>query len=366
MMSNTNYYCVIMAGGAGTRFWPISRTARPKQFLDIAGTGKTFLRYTYERFAKIIPPENIIVVTTERYADLTREQLPELLPENLLAEPYGRDTAPCIAYVTYSLLKRNPDATMVVSPADHLIMDEDRFRTTILDALDYASRTDVLMTLGIRPAKPDSNYGYIQAVGGKAAFEKDEPMPVKTFTEKPDPALAKVFFDSGEFFWNAGIFAWNARTIKQELEKYLPEVTRLFSGWENVFGTPVEKEFISRAYSDCIRISIDYGVMEKTDCAWIYPARFGWADIGNWEALYSHYDGKDNHGNAFVSGEKLSDGNSDLLVYSKNKGKLMAIKGLHNYMVIDTDDVLLVCPKDNREFKDFIAGIAMPDYEDFR
>lgn len=361
-----NYYCVIMAGGAGTRFWPVSRTSCPKQFLDIAGTGKSFLRYTFERFAGIIPVDNIIVVTTARYADLVKGQIPELAPSSLLVEPYGRDTAPCIAYAAYTLLKRDPDATMVVSPADHLIMDEERFRKTILDALGYAARTDVLMTLGIRPTKADSNYGYIQAAGGKAAFEKEEPMPVKTFTEKPDPALAKVFLDSGEFFWNAGIFAWNARTIKNEMEKHLPEVTRLFSGWENVFGTPVEKEFIERAYSDCIKISIDYGVMEKTDKAWIYPAQFGWADIGNWEALYSNYDRKDNYGNAFISGERLSDGNRNLLVYSKKKDKLMAIKGLENYMVIDTDDVLLICPKEDRKFKDFIAGIAMPDFEEFR
>lgn len=365
-MDSSNYYCVIMAGGAGTRFWPVSRTSCPKQFLDIAGTGKTFLRYTFERFAKIIPEENILVVTTARYVDLVKEQLPELLPQNLLAEPYGRDTAPCIAYATYTLLKRNPKATMTVSPADHLIMDEDKFRKTMLDALEYASKTDVLMTLGIRPLKPDSNYGYIQATGGKAAFDKEEPMPVKTFTEKPDPALAKVFIDSGEFFWNAGIFAWNAETIKNELEKYLPEITRLFTGWENVLGTPVEKEFIERVYADCIKISIDYGVMEKTDRAWIYPARFGWADIGNWEALYDHYEDKDNHGNAFISGERLSYGNRNLLVYSKKKDKLMAIKGLENFMVIDTDDVLLICPKENRQFKDFVAGIAMPDFEDFR
>ena len=363
---DSNYYCVIMAGGAGTRFWPVSRTARPKQFLDITGTGKSFLRYTFERFAGIFPVENIIVVTTARYDRLVMEQIPELLPENLLVEPYVRDTAPCIAYATYTILKRNPDATMVVSPADHLIMDEDKFRKTVIDALDYASKTDVLMTMGIRPTKADSNYGYIQAVGGKAAFENEEPMPVKTFTEKPDPALAKVFIDSGEFFWNAGIFAWNARIIRQEMEKYIPEVTRLFAGWENVFGTPVEPEFIGRAYSDCIKISIDYGVMEKTDRAWIYPARFGWADIGNWEALYGNYDKKDNHGNAFISGERLSDGNRNLLVYSKKKDKLMAIKGLDNFMVIDTDDVLLICPKDDRKFKDFIAGIAMPDYEEFR
>ncbi len=365
-MDNRNYYCVIMAGGAGTRFWPVSRTARPKQFLDMAGTGKTFLRYTYERFSGIFPPENILVVTTARYTGLVREQIPEIPQENLLSEPYGRDTAPCIAYATYTLLKRDPKATMVVSPADHLIMDEEKFRKTIEDALDYASGNDVLMTLGIRPTKPDPNYGYIQAVGGKAAFEKEMPMPVKTFTEKPDPALAKVFIDSGEFFWNAGIFAWNAATIRNELEKHLPEVTRLFAGWESVLGTPMEQEFVTRAYSDCIRISIDYGVMEKTDRAWIYPAKFGWADIGNWEALYSHYPDKDNKGNAFISGEKLSDGNSRLLVYSKKKDKLIAISGLDNFMVIDTDDVLLICPKEDKKFKDFIAGIAMPDFEDFR
>lgn len=363
---DSNYYCVIMAGGAGTRFWPVSRTARPKQFLDIAGTGKSFLRYTFERFAGIFPVENIIVVTTARYDRLVMEQIPELLPENLLVEPYVRDTAPCIAYATYTLLKRNPDATMVVSPADHLIMDEDKFRKTVIDALDYASKTDVLMTMGIRPTKADSNYGYIQAVGGKAAFENEKPMPVKTFTEKPDPALAKVFIDSGEFFWNSGIFVWTADTIIREIGKHLPEVAQVFSGWQHAIGTQMEEEFLNRAYTDCIKISIDYGVMEKTDKAWLYPAKFGWSDVGTWESLYGCIGEKDSNGNIYNTLKALTEDSTDTIIYSQAKDKLIAVQGLDNYVVIDTGKALLICPKDDKKLKEFTARLSMPGFESYR
>jgi mannose-1-phosphate guanylyltransferase len=355
-----------MAGGSGTRFWPVSRAAKPKQFLDIAGTGKTFIQQTYDRCSRIVPQENIIVVTAQKYGDLVKEQLPQLNPENILLEPYARNTAPCIAYATYKLLVKNPDAHVVVTPSDHAIDNEDLFVETIIKAFEYVEQNDVLMTLGVVPTRPDTNYGYIQAYGGREACKQSEPMPVKTFTEKPDKELAQVFINTGEFFWNSGIFLWKAKTIQEEMEKYLPEVTGLFKGWEFALGTKIESEFIHRAYTDSRNISIDYGVMEKTTRAWMCPVSFGWADIGTWESLYNYIPFKDNSGNAFNVEKTLIENTSNTLVISPQKKKLIAIKGLEDYMVVDTEDALVICPKDDRKFKEFISGIAMPDYEKYR
>ena len=366
MMNRQNCYCVIMAGGSGTRFWPLSRTARPKQFLDVADSGKTFLRQTFERFSRIVPQENIIVVTADRYKDLVTEQLPELEEKNLLLEPYQKNTAPCIAYATYSLLKRNPDAHIVVTPADHFIENERLFVDTINSAFDYIADNDVLMTLGVVPTRPDTNYGYVQACGGHEAYKRSEPLQVKTFTEKPDKDLAQVFISTGEFLWNAGIFLWKARTIREEMEKHLPEVTGLFKGWENAIGSKIESEFISRAYTDCINISIDYGVMEKTDRAWVYPVKFGWQDIGTWDSLYNFMPEKDNSGNTSNVEKSLIENTCGSLVIASDKKKLIAVKGLENYMIIDTDDVLVICPKEDKKFKEFISNIAMPEFEKYR
>lgn len=361
-----NNYCIIMAGGAGTRLWPVSRSGCPKQFIEVGNTCKSFLRITYERFSKFFPAENILIVTTVKYRDIVKRQIPEIEDENLLAEPYGRNTAPCIAYATYTLLKRNPDASMVVAPADHLIFDEDTFAKTVTNAIAFASREKVLMTIGLMPTRPDTNYGYIQVSGGKNACHADRAVKVKTFTEKPDADLARVFVDSGEFLWNSGIFAWKAQTIREEMEKYLPEVTGLFNGWEKALGSSAEQDFITRAYTDCLNISIDYAVMEKTDRAWLYPASFGWADIGSWESLQEFYPHKDALGNAVMAEKTLMTEDRNSLIVSTDKGKLVAVKGLKDFMVIDTDDVLLICPKNDRQFKDFIAGIAMPEYEKYR
>ena len=216
-----NNYCVIMAGGAGTRLWPVSRTGYPKQFLEVGNTGRSFLRVTYDRYARLFPAENILIVTVSRYRDLVKQQIPEIPDANILSEPYSRNTAPCITYATYTLLKRNPDASMVVTPADHLIFDEDTFGKTVTNALEYACREKVLMTIGLMPTRPDTNYGYIQVTGGKSACHADTAVKVKTFTEKPDADLARVFVESGEFLWNSGIFAWTAQTIREEMEKYI-------------------------------------------------------------------------------------------------------------------------------------------------
>lgn len=365
-MNREHCYCVIMAGGTGVRFWPVSRAAKPKQFLDVADTGKTFIQSTYERFLRVVPKENILIVTGDRYRDIVMEQLPDLAPENLLLEPYSRNTAPCIAYATYTLLKRDPQARMVVTPSDHMIDNEELFAETIRKAFDYIEENDVLMTLGVVPTRPDTNYGYIQAYGGSDVYKNDKPMQVKTFTEKPDRDLAKVFISTGEFFWNAGIFLWKAETIRKKMEKYLPEVTALFKGWENALGTSVEYEFIARAYTGCRNISIDYGVMEKTDKAWMYPVKFGWGDIGTWESLYNIIPEKDANGNAVSAEKTLIENTRNVLVVSPEKKKLIAIKGLEDYMVVDTEDALVICPKDDKKFKDFISGLGMPEYEKYR
>ena len=360
---NPNHYCVIMAGGSGNWFWPVSRENRPKEFLNI--TGEPFLRETYKRFSGIVPRENILVVTLERYAGEARKILPELPEENLLLEPYSRHTTPCMTYAVYTILKRNPDAVIVATPSDHVIRDEELFKFSILNALEYAGREPVLMTLGIVPKSASDNFGYIQVKGGRHNVT-DKPLKVKTFTEKPSEELAKVFIRSGEFYWNSGIYVWSADTIRKEMERLVPEVTRLFTGWEEALGTPGEKAFLERAYADCPKISLDMGVMEKTDSAWLYPATFGWFDIGSWEALYDFAPTKDRKENAIRAGKTLVDECRGNLVLQTRPEKLVAVKGLEDFIGIDTDDVLMICPRNDNSFKDFISDIAMPDFEEYR
>ena len=365
-MNKNNSYCVIMAGGAGTRFWPVSRVEKPKQFLDVADTGKSFIRHTYDRMLKILPKENILIATAAKYRDLVMEQIPELESHNLLLEPYTRNTAPSTVYATYTLLKRNPDANFVVMPSDYIIKNEDLFAQNIEAAFDYVEKNDNLVTFGVVPTRPDTNYGYAQALGGRDAIKTNEPVKVKTFTEKPDKELAKVFLASGEFLWNAGIFIWKAQIIRQEMEKHLPQVTGMFKGWEHALGTSVEKEFVTKAFSDCMNVSLAYGVMEKTDKAWIYPVQFDWQDVGTWESLYNYMSDKDFKGNTHSAQKVLLDNTEKTLIISPEKKKLVAIKGLEDYIVVDTDDVLLVCPKDDKQFKEFISQIAMPEFEKYR
>lgn len=365
-MNKDNRYCVIMAGGTANRFWPVSRETKPKQFLDISGTGKSFVRTTYERFSEIVPKENIIIVTLTRFAELVHTQIPELPEGNLLLEPYARNTAPCIAYATYSILKRNPEATVIATPADHIITDEDKFKAAILKMMEYAENKPALMTLGIHPTNPDTDYGYIQAPRSKDNADADTPLKVKTFTEKPDKALAEVFCKTGEFYWNSGIFIWKASVIRKEMEKYIPDVTSVFAGWEDALGSDKEQIFLEKVYSDCPKVSIDYGVMEKTDRAWLYCGDFGWSDIDGWDSLFRNYDRKTKDGNVVFTDKILAEGNKDSLLVSSNPKKLYAIKGLKDYAVVDTGDVLLICPKDDKQFKDFLSGLGMPEYEDFR
>ncbi|MCR4859990.1 MAG: mannose-1-phosphate guanylyltransferase [Bacteroidales bacterium] len=353
-----------MAGGVGSRFWPISRASQPKQFLDFSIQGRSLLRRTYDRMKAVIPDENILVVTLERYRDQVRTHLPELPERNLLLEPYNRNTAPCIAFATYTILQRDPAAVTIVTPSDHAIARHDAFNQTLTDALAYAAGTDALITLGVVPTRPDPNFGYIQ-MAGKAVGGR--PVKIKTFTEKPDQELARVFMETGEFLWNSGIFVWRADAIRKELELHSPEITRLWTGWQDVLGTESQHNFLERIYTDMPRTSIDYAVMEKTDNAWVYPARFQWADLGNWDSLYEYLAYHDAQGNALNrTSRKLLKESSDNIVYSTREGKLLAIRGLDDFIVLDTDDVLMICPRDEEKLKDFLSQLAMPEYEEYR
>ena len=363
-MLNNHYYCIIMAGGIGSRFWPISRADQPKQFLDFSIQGRSFLRRTFDRMKVVIPEENILVVSLERYQDQVRAQLPELPERNLLLEPYNRNTAPCIAFATYAILQRDPDAVTVVTPSDHAIAHHDAFNKTLLEALSYAAGTDALITLGVVPTRADSNFGYIQMAGKS---EDGRPVKIKTFTEKPDADLARVFVETKEFLWNSGIFVWRADAIRHALEKYAPEITNLWAGWTEALGTDGQQAFVDRIYTDMPRISIDYAVMEKTDNAWVYPAQFRWADIGNWESLYEYLAYHDERGNALNrTARRLLVDSADNIVYSTRDDKLMAIRGMEDFIVIDTEDVLMICPRDEQKLKDFLSRLAMPEYEEYR
>ncbi|MDE7305063.1 MAG: mannose-1-phosphate guanylyltransferase [Alistipes sp.] len=341
-----------MAGGIGSRFWPKSRQSMPKQFLDILGSGKSFIRHTYERFAKIVPAENFLVVTNRKYKDLVLEHLPELAPEQVLCEPAGRNTAPCIAYAAYSLLKRNPQAEMIVTPSDHLILNEDDFRAIIGECLEFASKNDALMTVGIKPTRPDTGYGYIQ-VSDKQPISK-----VKSFTEKPNLELAQTYLQSGEFFWNSGIFVWKVRSIVEAFEKYLPEHHMLFSGLMNALGTDAEQNIVEMVFAECRAISIDYGIMEKADNVYVRCGEFGWSDVGTWGSAYQHLrNGKDPDSNAAPEkGCYLYDTHSSIV--SLPKDKIAVISGLKGYIVVDTDDVLMICPlAEEQNIKKFIDEV---------
>ena len=365
-MGRENKYCIIMAGGVGSRFWPVSRNSKPKQFLDFFGTGISFLQQTYNRFVKIVPPENILVVTSEQYKELVQEQLPDMLPENILLEPHRRNTAPCIAYATYKLQKKNPNATVVVAPSDHLILNEDVFLGTIDSALDYAQDRDELLTLGIKPTRPETGYGYIQVnkdkameVGGTNVYS------VKTFTEKPNAELAKVFMDSGEFLWNSGIFVWNVKAISHELEAYLPDIANQFKDIVPHYYTPAEAEYIKGIYEGCNGISIDYGVMEKTSRSWVFETSFGWSDVGTWTALY-HLGEKDECENLMSVGDSMIDRVENSIIVSNEDDKLVVVKGLKDYMVINTDDVLLICPRNEVEFKNVITDLTVNEFNKYQ
>ncbi|HEY1030949.1 MAG TPA: mannose-1-phosphate guanylyltransferase [Flavipsychrobacter sp.] len=360
-MSNQNNYVAIMAGGIGSRFWPVSRTGYPKQFIDILGTGRSLIQWTYQRFKHICPQENIYFITNQQYIQTLKEQIPELNDANIISEPSRKNTAPCAAYFAHKMMSLNPDANIIMSPADHLIMDERAFERTALDALNFVSTHDALLTLGIKPTRPDTGYGYIQY---DAEEELDMVYRVKTFTEKPSLELARTFLKSGDFLWNSGIFVWNVKTIMEALERYLPEMHEVFTMAKNVYNTPREAEVISNLYSQCTNISIDYGIMEKAKNVFVIPSYFGWCDLGTWESAYENSE-KDYLGNAVYGDNVMVIDASECMIKVPNE-KLLVVQGLEQFIVIDTPDVLLICER-NREqqIKEYVAEVKRNKGEKF-
>lgn len=317
---------------------------------------------TFDRFASFLPKENILIVTNDSYGDLVREQLPEIPQENILLEPYKRNTAPCIAYATYKLLQKSPDATVVVAPADHLIIGETKFFATVKAAMDAAADSDSLFTIGIKPNRPETNFGYIQVnKADEAVVEGHSSFGVKTFTEKPNLEMAKVFVETGEFFWNSGIFIWNLQAIKAEIEKCLPSVARGFKAGTNCYYTEKEEKFIHHVYAECESISIDYGVMEKTSNARVFMADFEWSDVGTWNSIYEHSPNHDDNGNIIKAPVSMVSDVKNSIIQTTSDKKLVVVRGFDNVMVVDMDDVLLVCPRDDRSIKDITTDLSMKD-----
>jgi len=350
---NKHHYVAIMAGGIGSRFWPMSRTNFPKQFLDILGIGKTLIQSTYERFANFIPAENIYVVTSNEYINIVKKQCPDIPLQNILGEPSRKNTAPCIAYISFKLMQLDPQASLIVAPSDHLILDMIAYKKVSMEALAFVNKHNAFITLGIKPTYPNTGYGYIQY---EQHAVTDNVFKVKTFTEKPNLELAKAFLASGEFLWNAGIFIWQVKNIITAFEKYLPEMYDVFSAEKDKFNTPAEAKAINAIYPQCTNISIDFGIMEKADNVYVIPSSFGWSDLGTWNSAYENLD-KDYLGNA-VAGENVIVFDSHRNMVHNNNSKLFVLQGLEDFIVVDTDDVLLICKKDKeQDIKEYVAEV---------
>lgn len=350
---NKHHYVAIMAGGIGSRFWPSSRSSYPKQFLDILNNGKTLVQWTYERFAGFIPTDNIFVVTSEEYSSIVKEQLPQLAEENILAEPSRKNTAPCVAYISYKLLQKDPEASLIVAPSDHMILDDENFQKITLQALDFVSHIKSLVTLGVKPTHPNTGYGYIQH---EALPVADGIYQVKTFTEKPNLELAKAFLASGDFLWNAGIFIWQVKNVIKAFEIYQPEMFELFDSEKEHFNTPAENEAINRIYPLCTNVSIDIAIMEKADNVYVIPSSFGWSDLGTWNSAYDNLE-KDYLGNA-VAGENVIVIDATRCMVSAANEKLVVLQGLDDFIIVDTKDVLLICKKEKEQsIKEYVAEV---------
>ncbi|MEN7550281.1 sugar phosphate nucleotidyltransferase [Rapidithrix thailandica] len=340
-----NNYVVIMAGGIGSRFWPFSRQNHPKQFQDILGTGKTLIQQTTDRFKEVCSQENIYIVTNDIYYDLVKEQLPFIPDEQILLEPIMRNTAPCIAYACYKIAAKNPNANIVISPADHIILKEGEFTRAVTTVLDETAKNqDILATLGIQPSRPDTGYGYIQVLFNQpmGALSK-----VKTFTEKPKLELAQAFMESGDFVWNAGIFIWHVQAILKAFKKHLPSIGDLFEKISHHYYTEQEKETIKETYYMCKNISIDYGIMEKAkDEVYVLPCDLGWSDLGTWKSLFELSE-KNEHQNV-LHGNVLAYDTTNCIIKTPSD-RLVVVQGLSNYIVAEKDNVLLICNKDEEQ-----------------
>lgn len=343
-----------MCGGIGSRFWPYSRESRPKQFLDFLGTGRSLLQMSFDRISSLVPPENVLVVTNAQYKPLISEQLPELPDDNILLEPARRNTAPCIAWAAYHIAARDPEASIIVCPSDHLITRDEVFRDAILKGFEFVETHDALLTLGITPTRPETGYGYIQ-VGEKV---EGDICRVKTFTEKPKLELAKVFLETGEFFWNSGIFLWSAKTIIRELITNAPDVANVFEKGRHLFGTSAERQFIEENFPGCVGISIDFAVMEKAKNVYVECVSFGWNDLGTWSALYDNSP-KNRDANVTQNCRVLAYDSTDN-IFAVKDDKLVVVAGLSGYIVADRGDVLLICPKaEEQKIKQMVNDVKM-------
>ena len=351
---NSNYYAVIMAGGIGSRFWPVSRTARPKQFIDIAGTGMSLIQATYERFKAIVPAQNIYILTNDKYKDLVAEQLKGIQEHQILCEPVMRNTAPCIAYACHKISELNPNASIVVAPSDHLILNPVQFSIDVTNALQTAEANPCLITLGIQPSRPDTGYGYIR-------FSEDELgqgfKKVAQFTEKPDRERAQRFIESGDYLWNAGIFIWSAAEVLKAFESQLPEMNELFLQGRNVYNTDGETTFLKENYPNCENISIDYGIMEKAQNVYVLPVEFGWSDLGTWASLYSLAEKDDNQNVVIPSGGTILTETSGCMI-NIPEGKKLIVKGLQDYIIAESNNTLMIIPRESeQEVKQIVAEV---------
>jgi mannose-1-phosphate guanylyltransferase len=352
---NNNNYAVIMAGGIGSRFWPMSKESRPKQFIDILGTGETLIQQTFRRLSKICPKENILIVTNKNYKELCLEQLKDVNKNNILCEPTMRNTAPCIAYAAFKIYSKNEDANMIVAPSDHLITNEDEFVKVVNDGMRMTAKYDILLTIGIQPSRPDTGYGYIQS--GNSNLEGNPIIKkVRKFTEKPNQELALQFLDSGDFLWNSGIFIWSAKTIIKSFRKHLRNIYNVFEEGNSFYNTKKENSYIDRIFPACNNISIDYGVMEKSDSVYVSPADLGWSDLGTWSSLYTYLD-LDKNQNA-VQGNNVFVYDSGNNIVKIPDEKLVVLQGLNGYIIVENDGILLVCKKeDEQQIKEFVSDI---------
>ena len=359
---NNNYYAVIMAGGIGSRFWPMSRTKHPKQFIDVLGTGKTLIQQTFYRLSKICPAENIYIVTNDIYKDLVLEQI-NINSEQVLCEPTMKNTAPCIAYAAFKIHHKNPNASMLIAPSDHLILKEYEFINCVKKSLNATKNNDVLITLGIQPSRPDTGYGYIQYKNEHLSSDA-ELKEVKTFTEKPNLELAEQFISSGDFLWNSGIFIWSAESIINRFQKDLKDIYDAFIAGKHLLNTDKETEFINTTYPTLKSISIDFGIMEKAENVYVLPSDFGWSDLGTFGSIYSHIP-KDANENALVSDNVILYDASKNMIHSK-PDKLIVVDGLEDYIVVDRKNVLLICKRENEQMiKQYMKDAKNQKGEDY-
>lgn len=349
---NKNYYAILMAGGVGSRFWPVSTTEFPKQFHDMLGAGETLIQKTFSRLTRIIPKENILILTNEKYNDIVLDQLPEVCQEQVLLEPAMRNTAPCILYASLKIKKQNPDALMVVAPSDHWIEDEKAFTDNLERCFDFCRNNDALMTLGIQPTFPNTGYGYIEYDKSDA----NEVKKVRQFREKPDYETAKMFLESGNFLWNGGIFIWSAKSVLEGFSKFQPSMLALFEKGNEAYNTAAEKQFIEDHYASAENISIDYALMENATNVFVLPATFDWNDLGTWGSLHEKLP-KDNSNNAVVNAKVILENANNNIIRSDAK-KLIIIDGLDDFIIVDREDVLLIYPKNKEQDIKRITGLA--------